>query len=398
MLAAISRSRGVVRRMFGFTALLTEEQQHLKETVAKYASQQLDPIAAQIDRSDHYDIHTVFKSMGELGLLGMTCPTDYGGTGLGYTEHALCMEEISRASGSVGLSYLAHSNLCINQIVLNATEPQKQKYLPHLCSGHHIGALAISEHGSGSDAVSLALKADKVQGGYCLNGTKMWITNGPEADIVVAYARTVPNAGPKGITAFIVEKSFKGFRAEKKLDKLGMRGSPTSELVFENVFVPEENILGGLNRGVYVLMKGLSYERLLLSAGPVGLMQKAIDIVVPYVKERRQFGQPIGSFQLIQGKLADMYTALESSRAYLYATAKLADMGKVGNRETASVFLYTGEQGTKVALDAIQCLGGNGYINDYAVGRLLRDAKLYEIGGGTSEIRRVLIGKDLVKS
>jgi len=397
MLAAISRSRLVVGRSFGFSALLTDEQKHLKDAVTKFATQQIEPIAAQIDKSDSYDIRHVFKSMGELGLLGMTCPHDYGGTGLGYFEHALCMEEISRASGSVGLSYLAHSNLCINQIVLNASESLKKKYLPRLCSGEHVGALAISEHGAGSDAVGMAMKAERTEGGYVLNGTKMWITNGPDADVIVVYARTTPGTSSKGLTTFLVEKTFKGFKPSPKLDKLGMRGSPTCELVFDNVFVPEENIIGQLDKGVYVLMKGLGFERLLLSAGPVGLMQKAIDLVVPYVKERKQFGKPIGTFQLVQAKLADMYTSLESTRAYVYATAKLADMGKATNRETASVFLYAGEQGTKVALDAIQCLGGNGYINDYAAGRLLRDAKLYEIGGGTSEIRRVLIGKDLVK-
>jgi isovaleryl-CoA dehydrogenase len=330
-----------------------------------------------------------------LGLLGITVEEKYGGAGMGYLEHAIAMEEISRASASVGLSYGAHSNLCVNQISLNGTAEQKQRYLPKLVSGEHIGALAMSEVGAGSDVISMSLRAEKRGKHYILNGNKMWITNGPDADTLIVYAKTDKNAGPRGITAFIVEKSFKGFSTAQKLDKLGMRGSNTCELVFIDCEVPEENILGTLNQGVSILMSGLDYERVVLAAGPVGIMQACLDIVVPYVHERKQFGQAIGEFQLIQEKLADMYTTLSACRAYLYAVAQACDHGQATRKDSAGVILYTAEKATRMALDAIQCLGGNGYINEYPTGRLLRDAKLYEIGAGTSEIRRMLIGREL---
>jgi isovaleryl-CoA dehydrogenase len=322
---------------------------------------------------------------------------EYGGSGMGYLAHCVAMEEVSRASASVGLSYGAHSNLCINQIKLNGTAEQKRRYLPKLISGEHLGALAMSEPGSGSDVVSMTLRAEKKGDRYILNGTKMWITNAHYAETMVVYAKTEPAAGPKGITAFIVERDFKGFRPAQKLDKLGMRGSPTSELVFEDCEVPEENVLGQLNRGVAVLMSGLDFERTVLASGPVGIMQACMDVVLPYVHERKQFDQPIGEFQLVQGKLADMYASLSAGRAYSYAVAKACDAGRVTRKDAAAVILYTSEAATKMALDAIQLLGGNGYINDYPTGRLLRDAKLYEIGAGTSEIRRMLVGRELFR-
>jgi len=333
--------------------------------------------------------------MGDFNLHGITAPVEYGGLGLGYLYHCLAMEEISRASGSVGLSYGAHSNLCINQLVRHGTAAQKEKYLPKLISGEHVGALAMSEPNSGSDVVSMKCKADRVTGGYRINGNKMWCTNGPLAETLIIYAKTDPNAGSKGITTFIIEKGMEGFSTAQKLDKLGMRGSDTCELVFENCFVPEENILGKEGKGVYVLMSGLDLERLVLSAGPIGLMQASMDVVLPYVRQREQFGRPIGEFQLIQGKLADMYTALQSSRAFVYSVAKKCDNGEVDKKDCAGVILFAAENATQVALQAIQCLGGNGYVNEYPTGRLLRDAKLFEIGAGTSEIRRMLIGRAL---
>ena len=333
--------------------------------------------------------------MGEMGVLGMTVPEEFGGAGLGYLEHVIAMEEISRASASIGLSYGAHSNLCVNQINRNGSQAQKEKYLPKLISGEHIGALAMSEPNAGSDVVSMKLKAEKKGDKYILNGNKMWITNGPDADTLVIYAKTDLNAGAKGITAFIVEKTFPGFSTAQKLDKLGMRGSNTCELVFENCEVPEENILGNLNEGVKVLMSGLDYERVVLAAGPLGIMQACMDIVVPYIHERKQFDTPIGQFQLIQGKVADMYTQMNAARSYVYTVAKACDRGETTRKDAAGAILYAAELATKMALDAIQILGGNGYINEYATGRLLRDAKLYEIGAGTSEIRRMLIGREL---
>jgi len=338
----------------------------------------------------------LWPKMGEMGLLGITASVEYGGLGLGYLEHCLIMEELSRASGSVALSYGAHSNLCVNQLTRNATPEQKAKYLPKLITGEHIGALAMSETGSGSDVVSLKLKAEKQSNNtYVLNGTKMWITNGPDANTLIVYAKTSPTKASKGITAFIVEKGFEGFSTSPKLDKLGMRGSNTCELVFKNCVVPASNVLGAVDGGAAVLMSGLDYERLVLSGGPVGLMQAAIDIVLPYLTERHQFGVPIGSFQLMQGKLADMYVVLQSARSYVYAVARACDEGKATRQDCAGVILYAAEKATQVALQAIQALGGNGYINEYATGRLLRDAKLYEIGAGTSEIRRMLIGREL---
>jgi isovaleryl-CoA dehydrogenase len=339
----------------------------------------------------------LWRKFGDLGVLGVTVPEEYGGAGLGYLEHTIAMEEISRASASVGLSYGAHSNLCVNQIKLNGSEAQKRKYLPKLVSGEHVGALAMSEPGAGSDVVSMKLRADKRGDRYVLNGTKMWITNGPDADTLVVYAKTDPSAGPRGMTAFLVEKGFKGFSTAQKLDKLGMRGSNTCELVFEDCEVPEENVLNQVGRGVNVLMSGLDYERAVLAAGPIGIMQACLDLVLPYVHERKQFGQAIGEFQLMQGKLADMYVTLNAARAYVYAVAKSCDRGETTRKDAAGAILYAAEKATWMALEAIQCLGGNGYINEYATGRLLRDAKLYEIGAGTSEIRRMLIGRELFK-
>lgn len=375
---------------------LGETHDMLRETVQQFARKEIAPLASQIDESNQFP-NQLWPKLGELGLLGITVSENYGGVNMGYLAHAIAMEEISRASASVGLSYGAHSNLCVNQINLNGSEAQKQKYLPKLISGEHIGALAMSEAGSGSDVVSMKLSAKRSDGGYILNGTKMWITNGPDADTLVVYAKTDKDLGAKGITAFIIEKTFSGFSTAQKLDKLGMRGSNTCELVFDNCFVPDENILGEENKGVRVLMSGLDFERVVLAAGPVGIMQACLDTVLPYVHERKQFNQAIGEFQLMQGKLADMYTQLNAARAYLYEVAKACDAGSVNRKDAASVILYTAENATQMALESIQCLGGNGYINEYPTGRLLRDAKLYEIGAGTSEIRRMLIGRELFK-
>ncbi len=376
---------------------LGEEVDMLRETVRGFSDARVAPIAAEIDRSDEFPRH-LWPEMGALGLHGITVEEDYGGTGMGYLAHCVAMEEVSRASASVGLSYGAHSNLCVNQIRRNGTEEQKRRYLPPLITGEHLGALAMSEPGAGSDVVSMRLRADKRGNDrYVLNGTKLWITNAHYAETLVVYAKTEPEAGPRGITAFLVEKGFKGFRPAQKLDKLGMRGSPTSELVFEDCEVPAENVLGGVNEGVRVLMSGLDYERAVLAAGPLGIMQACLDVCVPYVHERKQFGQPIGEFQLIQAKMADMYTALNACRAYVYAVARACDQGRTSRKDAAGAILYAAEAATRMALDAIQILGGNGYINEYPTGRLLRDAKLYEIGAGTSEIRRMLIGRELFK-
>ena len=373
---------------------LGETAELLRESVADFAAEQVAPLAAEIDRTNEFP-RALWPKLGEMGLLGITVAEEYGGAGMGYLEHIIAVEEMSRASGSVGLSYGAHSNLCVNQLRRNGSEEQKRRYLPKLISGEHVGALSMSEPGAGSDVVSLKTRAEKKGDRYVLNGSKMWCTNGPDADTLVVYARTTPNAGPKGITAFIVEKGFKGFRPAQKLDKLGMRGSSTSELVFEDCEVPAENVLGKVDEGVRVLMSGLDYERLVLSGGPLGLMQAAMDVVIPYVHEREQFGQAIGEFQLMQGKLADMYVTLNASKAYAYAVAKACDRGDTTRMDAAGVILYTAERATWMALEAIQCLGGNGYVNEYPTGRLLRDAKLYEIGAGTSEIRRWLIGREL---
>jgi isovaleryl-CoA dehydrogenase len=376
---------------------LGEAAEMLRESVASFAANKIAPLAFEIDQKNEFP-RSLWKQMGDFGLLGITVEEEYGGAGMGYLEHLVAVEELSRASGAVGLSYGAHSNLCVNQIRRNGNEQQKRQYLPKLISGEHIGALSMSEPGAGSDVVGLRAKAEKKGDHYILNGTKMWCTNGPDADIIVVYARTNPNAGSRGITAFIIERDFKGFRASQKLDKLGMRGSSTSELVFEDCEVPKENVLGQLDDGARVLMSGLDYERLVLSGGPIGLMQAAMDVVIPYVHDREQFGQPIGEFQLMQGKIADMYVTLNASKAYAYAVAKACDRGDTTRIDAAGVILYTAERATWMALEAIQCLGGNGYINDYPTGRLLRDAKLYEIGAGTSEIRRWLIGRELFQA
>jgi len=375
---------------------LGETADAIRESVLSFSAAEIAPRAAEIDRTNQFPMD-LWKKFGDLGVLGITVPEEYGGAGLGYLEHTIAMEEISRASASVGLSYGAHSNLCVNQIKLNGTDAQKRKYLPKLVSGEHVGALAMSEPGAGSDVVSMKLRADKRGDRYVLNGTKMWITNGPDADTLVVYAKTDPAAGSKGMTAFLVEKGFKGFSTAQKLDKLGMRGSNTCELVFEDCEVPEENVLNQVGRGAAVLMSGLDYERAVLAAGPIGIMQACMDVVLPYVHERKQFGQAIGEFQLMQGKLADMYVTLNAARAYVYAVAKSCDRGETTRKDAAGAILYAAEKATWMALEAIQCLGGNGYINDYATGRLLRDAKLYEIGAGTSEIRRMLIGRELFK-
>ena len=371
-----------------------EEIGLLRQTLSQFAAQEIAPRAAEIDRNNEFP-NDLWPKLGQLGLLGITIPEEYGGSGMGYLAHAIAMEEISRASASVGLSYGAHSNLCLNQIRLNGTEAQKQQYLPALCSGEHVGALAMSEPSAGSDVVSMRLRAERQGEDFVLNGNKMWITNGPDANVYVIYARTDPKAGSKGITAFIVERDTPGFSRSPKLDKLGMRGSNTCELVFENCRVPATQILGEVGAGVRVLMSGLDYERAVLAGGPVGILQACLDVALPYVHEREQFGQSIGEFQLVQGKLADMYARCSASRAYLYAVCGALDRGEQSRKDAAAVILYTAEAATQSALDAIQLLGGNGYINDYPTGRLLRDAKLYEIGAGTSEVRRMLIGREL---
>ena len=373
---------------------LGETADAIRETVSSFAEAEIAPRAAEIDETNQFP-NDLWRKFGDLGLLGMTVPEEDGGTGLGYLEHVIAMEEISRASASVALSYGAHSNLCVNQIKRNANAEQKAKYLPKLISGEHIGALAMSEPGAGSDVVSMKLRAEKKGDRFILNGNKMWITNGPDADTLVVYAKTDLDAGPKGITAFIIEKTFKGFSTAQKLDKLGMRGSNTCELVFEDCVIPADQVLGEVGSGVRVLMSGLDYERAVLSGGPVGILQACLDAVLPYVHEREQFGQPIGEFQLVQGKLADMYARCSASRAYLYGVCEALDRGEQSRKDAAAVILYTAEAATQSALDAIQLLGGNGYINDYPTGRLLRDAKLYEIGAGTSEIRRMLVGREL---
>ena len=378
----------------GLNFALGETADMLRDSVRSFSSDKIAPRAEDIDRSNEFP-RDLWPQLGTLGVHGITVSDDYGGSGLGYLEHCVAMEEISRASASVGLSYGAHSNLCVNQISRNGTDDQKERYLPKLISGEHVGALAMSEPGAGSDVVSMSLKAEKRDDRYILNGSKMWITNGPVADTLIIYAKTNMDAGAKGITAFLVEKSFKGFSTAQKLDKLGMRGSDTCELVFENCEVPEENVLGQVDGGVRVLMSGLDYERIVLAAGPLGIMQSAMDIVVPYVHERKQFGQPIGTFQLMQAKLADMYTTMNASKAYVYAVAAAADRGETTRKDAAGAILYAAEKATELALAAIQTLGGMGYINETATGRLLRDAKLYEIGAGTSEIRRMLIGREL---
>jgi isovaleryl-CoA dehydrogenase len=365
----------------------------LRDAVHDFAQTEIAPLAAEIDRSNEFP-NPLWRKLGDMGLLGITVPEAYGGSAMGYLAHIVAMEEVSRASASVGLSYGAHSNLCVNQINRNGNDAQKQKYLPKLISGEHIGALAMSEPGSGSDVIGMQMKAEKTADGYVLNGIKMWITNGPDADLIVVYAKTDASAGSRGISAFLVEKAF-GFSTAKKLDKLGMRGSNTGELVFQNVEVPAQNLLGELNRGAAVLMSGLDYERAVLSAGPTGIMQACMDAVVPYVHERKQFGQAIGEFELMQGKLADMYTTMNATKAYVYAVGKACDRGETTRKDAAGAILYAAEKATWMALEAIQALGGNGYTNDYPVGRLLRDAKLYEIGAGTSEIRRMLIGREL---
>ncbi len=373
---------------------LGEDAALIRDSVARFAAEEIAPLAEQIDASNDFP-RVLWPKLGELGVLGITVEAEYGGAGLSYLEHVIAMEEISRASASVGLSFGAHSNLCANQICLNGTDEQKQRYLPALVSGEHVGALAMSEVGSGSDVVSMRLNAKKAGERYLLNGHKMWITNGPDADTLIVYAKTDPDAGSRGITAFIVERGFSGFSTSAKLNKLGMRGSNTCELVFENCEVPLENVLGGVGAGVRVLMSGLDYERVVLAGGPLGIMQACMDTVVPYVHERRQFGQPIGEFQLMQAKLADMYVTLNASRAYVYAVASACARGASNRKDAAGAILYAAERATWMALEAIQCLGGNGYTNDYPVARYLRDAKLYEIGAGTSEIRRMLIGREL---
>ena len=378
----------------GLNFALGETADAIRETVERFTTANISPRAADIDRTNEFP-RDLWPKLGQLGLLGITVEEEFGGSGLGYLEHVVALEELSRGSASVGLSYGAHSNLCVNQIRRNASAQQKRKYLPRLVSGEHVGALAMSEPGAGSDVVGMQTRAEKKGDRYVLNGSKMWITNGPQADISVVYTKTDIAAGPRGITAFIVEKGTKGFTTAQKLDKLGMRGSDTGELVFQDCEVPEENIVGRLNEGVRILMSGLDYERVVLSAGPLGIMRNAMDIVLPYVHERKQFGQPIGTFQLMQGKLADMYTRMNAARSYVYTVAKACDRGETTRKDSAAAILYAAETATWMALEAIQALGGNGYINDYATGRLLRDAKLYEIGAGTSEIRRMLIGREL---
>ena len=378
--------------MFNFN--LGETADMLRDAVSAFSADELAPIAADIDRDDAFP-RDLWNKMGDMGLLGITVPEAFGGAGMGYLEHVIAVEEISRASASVGLSYGAHSNLCVNQINRNGSQGQKEKYLPKLISGEHVGSLAMSEPGAGSDVVSMKLRAEKKGDRYILNGSKMWITNAPDADVLLVYAKTDPEAGPKGITTFLIEKEFKGFSVAQKLDKLGMRGSTTGELVFEDCEVPEENVVGEVNKGVHVLMSGLDYERTVLSGGPLGIMQACMDVVLPYIHEREQFGKPIGTFQLMQGKIADMYVNMNACRAYVYQVAQACDRGETTRQDAAGAILIAAEKATQMALDAIQILGGNGYINEYPTGRLLRDAKLYEIGAGTSEIRRMLIGREL---
>jgi len=373
-----------------------EDVEMLRDAVHHFALNEIAPRAADIDRDNEYPMD-LWRKLGELGLLGITVAEEYGGTSMGYLAHVVAMEEVSRASASVGLSYGAHSNLCVNQIHRNGSEAQKHNYLPKLVSGEHVGALAMSEPNSGSDVVSMKLRADRKGDRYILNGSKMWITNGPDADVLVVYAKTDVAAGPKGITAFLIEKSFKGFSTAQKLDKLGMRGSNTCELVFRDCEVPAENVLGEINCGVQVLMSGLDYERAVLAGGPLGIMRACMDIVMPYLHQREQFGQPIGEFQMMQGKVADMYTTMNACKAYVYAVAKACDRGRTTRKDSAGAILYAAEKATWMAGEAIQALGGNGYVNEYATGRLWRDAKLYEIGAGTSEIRRMLIGRELFK-
>jgi isovaleryl-CoA dehydrogenase len=376
---------------------LGAELEEIRAQIRRFAAARIAPRAADIDRTNEFP-RDLWPAMGEQGLLGITVPERWGGAGMSYLAHVIAMEEISRASGAVGLSYGAHSNLCVNQIRLNATDAQRDRYLPKLVNGEHVGALAMSEPGAGSDVVAMQLRADKRGDSYILNGRKMWITNGPDADVFVVYAKTDPAAGPRGITAFIVERTSEGFSTAQKLDKLGMRGSSTCELVFNNCRVPGHNVLGPENGGVRVLMSGLDYERVVLAGGPVGLMAAALDLVLPYVRERKQFGQPIGTFELMQAKLAEMYASLNACRAYVYCVARACDAGTVKRRDAASCILFAAERATHVALEAIQALGGNGYINEYGAGRLLRDAKLYEIGAGTQEIRRMLIGRELFEA
>jgi len=378
----------------GFDFGLGEDIDALRDSVRSFADDKIAPRAEEIDRTNKFP-RDLWPQLGELGLLGITVEEEYGGTGLGYLEHCVAMEEVSRASAAVGLSYGAHSNLCVNQIRRNGTDAQKRRYLPKLISGEHVGALAMSEPGAGSDVVGMRTRAEKRGESYVLNGSKMWITNGPEAETLVVYAKTDPNAGPRGITAFLIEKGFRGFSTAQKLDKLGMRGSDTCELVFQDCEVPEENVLGEVNQGVKLLMSGLDYERAVLAAGPLGIMQACMDTVLPYVHERKQFGETIGNFQIMQAKLADMYVTMNAAKAYVYSVARACDRGETTREDAAGAILFAAEKATVIALDAIQCLGGNGYINDYPTGRLLRDAKLYEIGAGTSEIRRWLIGREL---
>lgn len=395
---------GVYRR-FGYTAVMTvlyptlnfdlgETADMIRDTVRAFAVNEIAPLASEIDRTDVFPRH-LLPRMGEMGLLGITVEEEWGGSGLGYLEHCVAMEEISRASASVGLSYGAHSNLCVNQLRRWGTDAQKLRYLPKLISGEHLGALAMSETGAGSDVVSMQLRAERSDNDFRLNGSKMWITNSPDADTLIVYAKTSPDKASRGITAFLIERDMPGFSVAQKLDKLGMRGSETGELVFADCLVPEENVLGPLDGGVEVLMSGLDYERSVLAAGPLGIMQACLDVVVPYLHERKQFGKSIGEFQLVQGKLADMYVQMNASKAYVYAVAKACDRNETARKDAAGAILYASETATRIALDAIQLLGGNGYINEYPTGRLLRDAKLYEIGAGTSEIRRFLIGREL---